>query len=90
MTNHPAEWAREIVTEIIRSTPIAGDWDRTKAIFINEAFVEKLAQALVKQRDETLEEACSVVFGQCDSDNVAQRTVDAIRQLKSKQEKSNG
>lgn len=31
-----------------------------------------------------LEEACAIVFGQCDSDNVAQRTVDAIRQRSSK------
>ena len=29
-----------------------------------------------------LEKACAVVFGYCDSDNVAQRTVNAIRKLK--------
>lgn len=40
--------------------------------------------ALQDVRDQALEEACSIVFGQCESDNVAQRTVDAIRRLKSK------
>ena len=28
------------------------------------------------------EACCSIVYGQCDSDNVAQRTVDAIRARK--------
>lgn len=30
-------------------------------------------------REEERERCCAIVFGQCGSDNVAQRTVDAIR-----------
>lgn len=42
-------------------------------------FVE---DAIKEAVNEALEEACQVVYGQCDNDNVAQRTVNAIRRLK--------
>lgn len=41
--------------------------------------ISKFAQAI---RNEALDEACAVVYGQCDNDNVAQRTVEAIRRMK--------
>lgn len=41
-----------------------------------------IKQVLLEVRRDALEEACGVVFGQCESDNVAQRTVDAIRKMK--------
>jgi hypothetical protein len=37
---------------------------------------------LDKAVSETVERACTLVYGWCDSDNMAQRTVDAIRKLK--------
>lgn len=40
---------------------------------------EKFAQAI---RTEALDEACKTVYGNCENDNAAQRTVDAIRRLK--------
>lgn len=39
----------------------------------------KFAQAI---RNEALEDACKAVYGNAESDNVAQRTVDAIRKMK--------
>lgn len=38
----------------------------------------------VKKRvgNEALDEACKTVYGNCENDNAAQRTVDAIRRLK--------
>ena len=48
--------------------------------FITE--LEKLMEFAQVVRNEALEEACQVVYGQCDNDNVAQRTVNAIRRLK--------
>lgn len=32
-------------------------------------------------RESMRDEVCPIVFGQCDSDNVAQRTVDAIKKI---------
>lgn len=32
-------------------------------------------------RADERERCCAIVFGQCDSDNVAQRTVEAIRNM---------
>lgn len=40
---------------------------------------EAIATALSAVRKEERERCCQIVFGQCDSDNVAQRTVNAIR-----------
>ena len=40
------EEIEKIIKEILITTPIAGDFDRTKAIYANEAIISKLAQAL--------------------------------------------
>lgn len=45
-------------------------------------FLQVIESRLSQAVNEALEEACQVVYGQCDNDNVAQRTVDAIRRLK--------
>lgn len=39
----------EVVKEHFRQTPIAGDWDRTKAIFANERVLEAFAQAICQK-----------------------------------------
>ena len=61
----------------------------TISILRNICFAEKsnkpysIAQsALDRSYNQALDNACDVVFGQCSSDNVAQRTVKAIRELK--------
>ena len=41
-----------------------------------------IAALVARVRNEALEQACSLVYGHCESDNVAQRTVNAIRALK--------
>jgi len=38
-----------------------------------------MAKVDARARAEEREACCSIVHGQCESDNVAQRTVDAIR-----------
>ena len=41
-----------------------------------ERFVNLVAAKVTQQEQER---CCAIVFGQCESDNVAQRTVNAIR-----------
>ena len=41
--------------------------------------INKVALALDKAVQDEREACCSIIFSQCGSDNVAQRTVDAIR-----------
>jgi len=50
--------------------------DRAKAVERLEAFAKLVADKATKQEQDR---CCAIVFAQCDSDNVAQRTVDAIR-----------
>jgi hypothetical protein len=45
-------------------------------------FLAALREYGAEVRNEALDEACTAVYGQCDNDNVAQRTVDAIRKMK--------
>ena len=62
MTNHPAEWAREKAKELLKdidrrdNLPPPMNYMTTH----RKDFVEFVAQALIKQRDETLEEAAKV------------------------------
>lgn len=59
-------WTAEIVT------------DKPVRYPVRES-IERFAQAI---RNEALDEACKTVYGNCENDNAAQRTVDAIRRLK--------
>ncbi len=47
------------------------DWHKRITAFANLV----AAKAIQKEQDR----CCAIVFGQCESDNVAQRTVNAIR-----------
>ena len=43
----------KVIGEHLRNVPIAGDWDRTRAIYLNEKVIEGLADALLQaKRDE--------------------------------------
>lgn len=75
MTNEQIEQYARIAYEagpesIFPRTP----WDELSPGW--KAYWHTLAKAV---RKAAMEEACSIVYGQCESDNVAQRTVDAIR-----------
>ena len=47
----------------------------------NKCLAKILHSTAQSARQKALDEACTIVFGQCGSDNVAQRTVNAIRAL---------
>ena len=91
MTNHPAEWAREKAISLCKGFSIdTGEHDKNIC-----HLCEPIAQALVKQRDDVLEEAvkvcgkCSTTLRDCCHDGCCGADISkAIRQLKSKQEKS--
>lgn len=56
-------------------------------IELEEKGNEKLIEVyLAKNNDEAynkaLEDSCGIIFGQCESDNIAQRTADEVRKLK--------
>lgn len=38
----------EIVKDKLLNTPIGGDWDKTRAIYVNEKVCESLAKSIVK------------------------------------------
>lgn len=58
-------------------------FDEPSGIFISYgASIEAIERLIAIATNAALEQAASVVFGQCSSDNVAQRTADAIRKLK--------
>jgi hypothetical protein len=65
--------------DIIRMAREAGcGWahNGTQPSLVGEEMLERFA-ALVAAAER--EACCKIVYGQCESDNVAQRTVDAIR-----------
>lgn len=69
---------RDEIMRLARETCAQGpqeDWDSTAWVFGDEG-LERFA-ALVAESER--EACCAIVFGQCGSDNAAQRTVDAIR-----------
>lgn len=48
----------------------------------SEKYSEIIGKAITKAVNEALEDACKAVYGNCESDNVAKRTVEAIRRMK--------
>jgi arylamine N-acetyltransferase len=59
-------------------------WEKYRGRFCveHDNFLAALREYGAEVRNEALDEACTVVYGQCDNDNVAQRTVEAIRRMK--------
>jgi len=57
----------------LRVAPVSGD-THPNNVYWHE--VERFANLVAAAEREA---CCAIVYGQCDSDNVAQRTVDAIR-----------
>ena len=43
-----------VVKEYVRNTPIAGDFDTTRALFFNDKAIEKLANAILKEIDKEM------------------------------------
>jgi hypothetical protein len=41
-----------IITDILVHTPIAGDWDRTRAVYANDMVAKKIHEALLTQLTE--------------------------------------
>jgi len=65
--------------DIIRMAREVGDWNGQTAEF-NDIGLERFAALVAAAaKAEEREACCKIVYGQCESDNVAQRTVDAIR-----------
>ena len=65
--------------EIITFYPVEGK--RVPAMWACKKCWQKFVpmDQLIKEVAEEQDRCCAIVFGQCDSDNVAQRTVDAIK-----------
>ncbi len=40
---------KEEIKNILRTTPIAGDFDRTRAIYLNEAVIDRILSLLVEK-----------------------------------------
>jgi len=68
-TKRDVEKAREIIDSYCPDGIVG------PAMINGKMLAEDIAQALAEER----ERCCAIVFGQCSSDNVAQRTVNAIR-----------
>lgn len=59
--------------------------DNTAVISNMQKRIDELEAEVKSARNRALEESCGVVYGYCQSDNVAQRTVNAIRALKTEE-----
>lgn len=62
---------RSILSRIKTGTPLTVTNKERLAIWIGEL--------IELERADERERCCAIIFGNCQSDNVAQRTVDAIR-----------
>jgi hypothetical protein len=69
--------ARELAKQLFDRF-VYGGWDPHEA-------VQEVELAFAQVHNRALDEACKVVYGMCESDNAAERTVKAIRALKTKE-----